>query len=194
MWIGGQADRLAKGPSCYLKVHCVVRLPRDTDLFGERFKKYSKQGDWERLLELADWIEYRTATISGKASPADLARIELGRNMADEIDRVFKVHSQTVVALHARVVELEQACAASFHDMREVLNNGRMEVREMLIGVDTADGPDQTGIAHYQVPVANTPGEPVEVHECSTLAFDHEIHTGILKVRCNLGRCRYANL
>lgn len=157
------------------------------------------------LRELADWIESRATTLPstrdavhkdlggtpGKPSPGDLARIELGREMADGLDKMFEVHSKTITALHDRIGELE-----AMKDLRTVQKKldeilEYISPSEKQIGVDPADEPDQPGVAGYQVPVAKTPAEPVEAHQCSRLDFDRGdqmLGTRLLTVRCDLGR------
>jgi hypothetical protein len=61
VWLGGQARRLPNDASCYMAVYHIIPLPRDTELFNKRFAQYSIDGKWQRLLDLANWIE-----VSGK--------------------------------------------------------------------------------------------------------------------------------
>ena len=96
---------------------------------------------------------------TGGDEPRDQARIILGRQMADKLDDLL-----TKLAATTQVGS------------------------DTLIGVDVVNAPDQVGVQVYQVPDLS-PAKPVEAHECSTLEFEQDIHTGLLKVRCDLGRC-----
>lgn len=69
VWLAGKAKRLQDEASCYMEVHLVVRLPRDRELFDLRFASYVHDGKWQRLLDLANWIE-----VSGRQ--AGSARLE----------------------------------------------------------------------------------------------------------------------
>lgn len=112
------------------------------------------------LRELADWIEHRT----GGDEPRDVARIVLGREVANALD------------------ELATNTAAT-------IGIENMPANDIFIGVDMANDPDVCTVAPYQIPVAKAPAEPVEDHQCSSLRFDRDVLTGLLRARCNLGRC-----
>lgn len=56
IWLGGQAKRIPRAASCYMRVHHVVRLPRDLKLFNQRFAKCVQEKNWRKLLDLGEWI------------------------------------------------------------------------------------------------------------------------------------------
>lgn len=119
------------------------------------------------LRELADWIEHRT----GGTEPRDVARIELGRSMADLLD--------------------EQASAAASLDLRSIHNKLDLILSALSLkaAVEELNTPcfDGESEAPYQIPVASIPAEPVEAHACSILTFDRSMITNTLKVRCDAG-------
>jgi len=57
IWVAGVAEKKRREASCRLKVEAIVRLKDDTDLFRGRYNRYSKAGNWKRLLELGEWIQ-----------------------------------------------------------------------------------------------------------------------------------------
>ncbi len=136
------------------------------------------------LRELADWIEHRAAATPGKIPTGDVSRIKLGRQMADSLEKMFEVHSNTVAGLHQRIAELEE-----MKDLRTVQKK-LDEIIGYLCGPSADEeliDADTPVVAPYQVSVANTPAEPVEAHQCSTLQFCRKPE-GLLQVICDLGR------
>lgn len=144
------------------------------------------------LRELANWIEHRTGGIGEEQEPRDESRIKLGRKMADALDKMFEVHSNTIAALHEQLRELEDFRTIHAKLDRILATMALQEVHNQLIGgADMAAGADETVLIPFQVPVAKTPVKPVEAHQCSTLEFhrdDQMLGTRLLTVRCDLGR------
>lgn len=133
------------------------------------------------LRELANWIEHRT----GGDEPRDVARIVLAREMANDLDE-----------LSTRLAATLEVKKAQIHG--EAVNARHIDLERIgadeLIGANVPNDPDLGTIAPYNVPVAKASAQPVEDHQCTSLDFNQSTHTGILKVRCDLGRCTTIDL